>query len=180
MKTFEINKDAVFVLRIAPMTIFNQFVFDMNNRLQHLDKDRRLKIVSRVVCDLENTDIFTPIHKMCNDYDDLLDSQEAIACENALSREDRIKELQVFYSGSLDDEDTIEKERITRTRCGRTDLHDAVSMNDLEMIRKLIVEDHADVNVKDNNGHTPIHIAILEENEAAISLFRELGHLPAA
>lgn len=162
----------------------NEFVFESNNRLRNLPLEKRKKIIDRVIDNLNNIDFFTPLHEMCDDddYDDdfglILESRAGVDDEH----EKRIKSLQLFYSGhpeiqSDDDdyEEIVQKEKNAISRCGRTDLHDAVLMNDLDMIRSILTEGNVDLNSKDNNGRTALQVAFLEENMTVIALFKELG-----
>lgn len=161
--------------------MFNQFVFDLNNRLQTLEPKKRQRIIERILKDLSHTDVFTPLHKMTSDLDYLDDDNDNKnnitfdALEN--DRELRISKLQEKYNIKPDKQtkEILEREKVVRTRCGRTDLHDAVSMGDLGLIRKLVVEDKIDPSIKDNNGHTAVHIAVLEQNSEVIELLKELN-----
>jgi hypothetical protein len=165
-----------------PLHQFNSFVFDLNNRLQHLPLEVRQRQMKKVLDDLSGTLTFTPPEDLADPEDDFEDEQENIACENAMGREDRIKQLINFYGvqGDTDEseEEALEREHVVKKRCGKTDLHEAVMMGDLPLIRQLISEG-ADVNAKNNNGHTAIYLAFLEENEAVIGLLRELGIISA-
>ncbi len=54
---------------------------------------------------------------------------------------------------------------------GRTELHDAVGEGDVRKIRKLLKQDLSLVNAVDREARTPLHLALLlQENEAAIEL----------
>jgi len=160
---------------------FNSFVFDLNNRLQHLPLEVRQRYMRKTMEDLEGTFIFTPANELEDPEDEFEEEKEALACDNAMSREDRIKELTAFYGvkgDEFEDEEEIqEREYSVKKRCGKTDLHEAVLMGDLVLIEQLI-EDGADVHAKNNNGHTAIYLAFLEENEAVIALLRKMKVLP--
>jgi len=171
----------VFYERQRVVEQFNFFVLSLNNRLQHLPADVRQRRMKKIMSDLERlpdgeeSHIFTPLDMLADD--DWDDATENIACENAMGREKRIKQLQSFYNGSEDEateEVEQEREHAVKVRCGKTDLHDAVLMGDCDLIRRLIA-DGADIHAKNNNGQTAVYLAFLEENEAVIEVFRELG-----
>ena len=162
---------------------FNSFVFDLNNRLQHLPLEVRQRYIEKALADLSGTLVFADPNDLVDpNEEDSEDEQETAAFDNTMSREERIKELTAFYGVKGDEdedaEEVQEREHTIKKRCGKTDLHDAVLMGDLPLIEQLI-SDGADVNAKNNNGHTAIYLAFLEENEAVIALFRELGVIPS-
>lgn len=161
---------------------FNHFVFELNNRIQHLPFEVRQQRMKQIIEDVERLEdgeeshIFTPLCLLCDDDND---DTEELACENAVAREQRIRELQAFYNvpGEIDEEEQ-ERELAIKNRCGKTDLHDAVLMGDCDLIRTLI-QNGADINAKNNNGQTAVYLAFLEENEEVISLLRELKVIPS-
>jgi ankyrin repeat protein len=59
-------------------------------------------------------------------------------------------------------------------RFGRTPLHEAILMNDLETIRSLLNENKYLMS-RDNNGHTPLDLARLEENIVVIKMIMEFS-----
>ncbi|MFW6173767.1 MAG: ankyrin repeat domain-containing protein [Elusimicrobiota bacterium] len=93
------------------------------------------------------------------------------------SREERIKYWQEYYKDKnvFPSEDMISTEEIdNRGDFGRTALHNAVLQNDTDNIKEL-VQQGADVTIKDNSGNTPYRLALLEDCEDAIKALEELG-----
>jgi hypothetical protein len=155
---------------------FNTFVLGMNHNLRKYDVEKRKRILSKIVADLENTDIFSRLAD--EETDDDFESEEGIDTSEIVHlKEEIILEKQREYGiepdGPMSEEDN--KERFIRQQqWGKRPLHEAVAASDLAGIRKLVVEG-ADVTEVDNNGHTPLYLAVLEENHEVVALFKELG-----
>ena len=176
MQTVNLINSHILSIGIAEVTSFNLFVFQLNNRRQHDSKEMRHRIIGRVIEDLSDTDIFTPLYKMSSD-DGFESESELIACENDLIREKRIKDLQDHYNVEGVSDEVLEQERILASRCGKTDLHEAVSARDAESVRRILEEGNADLDVKDNNGYTAAHAAVVEGYGEIVELFKDKGLL---
>jgi hypothetical protein len=60
---------------------------------------------------------------------------------------------------------------LTTTRYGRTPLHEAIAMRNIELIKQYLKEGKY-LDKKDNNGHTPIEMVYYEGYKEALSLFK--------
>ena len=98
--------------------------------------------------------------------------------QKPLSREDRVNNWMAYYrdveatTGEYVFETTGDTEE--RHEFGRTELHRAVHVCDLEKIKELI-KNGVDTNVKDNSGFTAYMQALLDDKQETINLFQELG-----
>jgi len=102
--------------------------------------------------------------------------------EVELTQDERINILQKRYQDHGEETGEWvfppdEQESEERGKYGRTPLHIAVMEDDIEEIRELI-ENGADVNMRDNSGMTPFVYALLEGKTEIIKLFEELGVAP--
>ena len=59
---------------------------------------------------------------------------------------------------------------------GRSFLHNAIINNDIESVKELLLDADIDVNTQDNEGNTPLHFAVLKDNNNII--IELLGHKP--
>ena len=66
---------------------------------------------------------------------------------------------------------TAQKSIKVTTRYGRTPLHEAIAMRDINLVKKYLKSDKY-LKETDNNGHTPIEMAFYEEYEEALALFK--------
>jgi len=98
--------------------------------------------------------------------------------QKPLSREDRVSNWMEYYRGveASTGEYVFEQTGTTEERheFGRTELHRAVYVCDLEKIKEL-VKKGIDTTVKDNSGFTAYMQALLDDKQEAINLFQELG-----
>jgi len=146
-------------------------------RLQGLSLEKRKKIIGESVERMTRLGIFEPLHLSWEDDDDEFVIQDDEAVEAASRLKDRNAQIRMKQIAlkikPMEGEDDV-SEASSDYRWGRTQLHEAVAMNDIVMAEKLIKEGH-DITAKDNNGHTPIHIAVIEENKEMIVMFRQVG-----
>jgi hypothetical protein len=69
------------------------------------------------------------------------------------------------------DDSSLTEQPIRVTRYGRTPLHEAIAMRDIELVKKYIKRGQF-IDVKDNNDHTPLQMAFYEDYTEAIALFK--------
>lgn len=158
------------------MFVFNRFIFNLNNRLQHHSLKKRLYMIQKIIKDLDTTEILKSI-----ELDDDISSR-TIKFNNILKHDQSIVNLKKkhgTYTGEINNE-IIETERIARNRCGDNDMHEAVKMGDVGLIKHIYKTNPSSIDKKNNNGHNPIYVAFLEENEDAINIFREMGLIPGS
>jgi hypothetical protein len=65
-----------------------------------------------------------------------------------------------------------EEECVVYTRYGRSPLHEAIAMKDINLVLKYVQEGKYNT-LKDNNGHTPVEMAKQENYLEAIELFKK-------
>jgi len=159
------------------MLASNRFVFKLNQRLQHVPTSKRLNMIQKIMEDLEPTGILNPI-----DFEEEILEHSSISFNNILGREDRIINLEKKHGTFNRDvyEEDNEQKRISRSRCGGSDMHDAVKMGDIDLIKRIYKSDPSSMEQKNNNGHTPIYVAFLEENKEVINAFREMKLIPGS
>jgi len=102
-----------------------------------------------------------------NDIEDVDESDQR---ERMVSRKQA--EYEAMLGSDLDSEESEEKTPMDRW--GRSPLHECVIQDDLEACKKLISEG-ADVKARDNNGHSPVQLAFLEERVSFIAFFRSIN-----
>ena len=160
------------------MNTRNATLFRLNNRLQSVDTNKRKRVMGRIIADYDEMGIFDPIE---DDDDFDFETSCERADDNDRIIEDRVVEKEQHYNIARDSRGMSEdREREVRQRCGKTDMHEAVLMRDFEMIRRIYESDPDSVKVKNNSGHTPITVAVIEEDAEMISLFKELGAIADA
>ena len=153
------------------MFVFNLFYLQIKKRIDARDYDEDLKsrILNKIIANVEESGIFDPPTADFED-EDFEDLEEEADTEFGciVSREDLIKQKQIEY-GII----SVPKPDV-QGKYGRERLHEAVSMGDLELVRRYLDEGD-DASKKDNNGNTPYDLSILLENEDMINLFEEFG-----
>lgn len=145
------------------MSILNTFLLNLDRGLTKYPSEDRERMRTRILDDLKKDDILHPSYTallLGPDDDDEISISEI--------REERVKVKQKELRIPPD-------ESKVKYKYGRTQLHEAVVISDLELIRRLLRENHS-VYVKDNNGNTPVDHAILDENIEVLSIFKEFGH----
>lgn len=106
------------------------------------------------------------INQMTDDAVDL-DSDEEVSfmtvIKHGMKRDEQIKVLYEFYKDKnfFSEEEKINIDDINlKGKFGRTKLHNAVLEDKIDEVKRL-VEEKADFNIKDNNGHTALTLARL-------------------
>lgn len=145
----------------------NRLVLRLNGRLKHLDLSSRQRIIGRVIADLDDIGVLSPNDEMEMEMDYGNTEYPVL-----LNSDERIRREQIRMG--IEPEETTEIE-IPNNRYGRTDAHEAVLINDVSLVRKLASEHPEYFSVKDNNGRTPVSVALSEENDQMIDLFKSLG-----
>jgi hypothetical protein len=151
--------------------IFNRYYIFMLKRFEKLDGKTRRRMLQQLICKNKSDPIFTPL---CEDEIGLgdwgLDTYQE-------KKERRIRDLQCKYGdcfwGDNTDADQIKIHDI-KGRWGRTPLHEAVIAEDLEEMEQL-VQKGENVKIRDNNGHTPMQMAIFHSKKEVIERLNELG-----
>lgn len=173
------------------MQTLNYFMLHINKRLENVEFTKRNRIIRKAIKDLEDTEIFTPLYE----YDDELDSvtfDEESGIDESLvyqfqpqpvdrtsiyeldSREDNILKWQQYYNP----EDDVKEQQPIKSdrRRGNTDLHEAVAIGDTEMIYTLL-DQGENPHEKNDSGQTPIYLAIVENNQMILNIFREKNYI---
>lgn len=150
------------------MFIENEFIRDSNRRLKNLPLDKRKIVHERAYADLKDLGIFDPL--VCPDDDIFYEDNDYIDIDT------RIRQQQMAYGIEPDDEviASNEEKQLIKHRHGKTDLHRAVEMGNIEEAQRLIKEGWNPL-AEDNNGHNCITIASLEENIPMLEMFRDEG-----
>jgi ankyrin repeat protein len=158
------------------MIISNIFVFQLNNRLQHLDLKTRQDRMKKILGDLSGTGILDPLP--LDDEDTPVDLPSILA-HNLGQREDRLH-LQMTEKANHqnwqieeDPEETAE-ELEWRSRGGRNDAHDAIIQGDVEALEAICRKQPNLLEERDSEGHTPIYYALVEQSPKVLKLLRKL------
>tara|TARA_Y100000310_G_scaffold111606_1_gene110008 strand:- start:13597 stop:14100 length:504 start_codon:yes stop_codon:yes gene_type:complete len=163
--------------------MFNTFILAVEKKVQSrgLPLEQKQRILRKIVENTFSSDIFTPagfsfLFDTDNDNDNAQYEAEALAAVEGnivpLDMEERIRQKQLDLGISPDEDPTGVGESYT-LRWGRSRLHEAVSMRDLASIR-IFLQEGDDPGVKDNNNRTPYEMAIMQEQQDIIDLFKEL------
>jgi len=150
------------------MHYVNEFVLILDRQLAHYPAEQRHHLRDRILDDLTSTtDILKPIDW---GYEDSSENDELD--QPIVNIKDRILKKQEELQIEPEPEIPIVK----INRWGRSDLHEAIAISDLEAIKSSLAQ-KKDIHSKDNNGNTPLDFAMLEANDEVIALFREAGLL---
>ena len=135
-----------------------------------LSREQKVDILCKIFKDISSTEILHPysfLFDKIDEIDELAEEREADCI--ALSTEERIRNKQIELGI---EPDSPEDESI-KLPYGRTRLHEAVVMQDEQMVRLFISEDD-DSFSEDNNGNTPYDLALLNNNKDMILLLESL------
>jgi len=137
-----------------------KIIFDKSNKEERANRLRQIKEHKERF--LKDKNLRTA-YKFClpqisSDARVRLKRQELIG-KNIL-KPDKEDELEVF-----------EIEHLEQNRYGRTPLHEAIAIRDLELVKQYISQG-VHLETKDNNGHTPKEMAYYEGYEEALKVFR--------
>lgn len=151
------------------MMLENEFVRDSNKRLSAIPLELRKRVQERALAGL----------RLIGAFDPLFDAEDEIFSDDfdeAADKEWRIRQQQISHGIEPDDEVVVsdEERQLIKHRHGKTDLHRAVEMGNVQEAMRLIKEGWNPLSV-DNNGHDCIVIASLEENMEMLEMFRDEG-----
>jgi len=156
------------------MLVLNRFMLILDCQLSKYPDPDRHRIRDAIIRDLiQTTNIFDSLEDMDDDdydYDDWVSEQQEMSpavCTKEARVLEKQRELKI---------DIVAETVAPKRRWGRSDLHEAVAMSDLDTVHRLLSEGQ-DVNVRDNNGNTPLDFAMLEANQEVIAVFRAAGYL---
>jgi len=137
-----------------------------------LSREQKVDILCKIFKDISSTEILHPysssfLFDKIDEIDELAEEREADCI--ALSTEERIRNKQI----ELGIEPDSPEDESVKLPYGRTRLHEAVVMQDEQMVRLFISEDD-DSFSEDNNGNTPYDLALLNNNKDMILLLESL------
>jgi len=168
-------------------SIKNEYVLILNKHLANRTYEVRSRLIDKIIEDIEQTgllnspefedddwDLNTPIglQETENEEADQFAQSEKIA---SFSSDERVarKRQELIEAGIIKKKKVKKKvvKPLSVTRFGRNALHEAVVANDLETVKRLLRNGIAQ-NQKDNNGNTPMDLALLEENFEAVKILK--------
>jgi len=167
-------------------SVKNEYILILNQKLANKTFEERQRFITKILEDIEPSgileeptfeddvwDLNTPIGLQENEEADKFAKVEEIAVLDSDERVRRKRE-ELITAGII--KPTKKKQKIVEEslikRFGRNALHEAVLANDLNTVKKLLQNGVAR-DERDNNGNTPMDIALLEENIEAIKILKD-------
>lgn len=157
-------------------TISNRFlqILHKSERINRLDKEKKKEIIDKIMTDIDDMGLFDiPTEKEEDMFINAEYESDILFREKRQCLNERVKQKQVelgLYSG--DNEKEVEK----HSSYGRTPLHEAVALRDIESIRKYVIKGKY-LTEKDNNGNTAYAMAFYGRYTEVINLFNELRRI---
>lgn len=174
----------------------NHFLQTLYNNMNHLPREKKINYIKKILLDVEDLNIFEDEIDWEDDkwFELEYESEVEFNIDNKktsdnkkyqnediglnrekLIRDKRIELSQDSRSGVILEGDEMEEYIPTinpKITHGRSPLHEAIAMRDIESIKKYIKENKY-LDAKDNNGNTPYQMAYQEGYEEVVNLFKE-------
>lgn len=154
--------------------VSNRFlqILNKSERINKLGKNKKKKVINRIMVDMNKIGLFDISQEDTDtQFDEIeLEVDKFFGDKNYLKVNDRIKRKQIELG--LCDKNDNNKEDNNKSY-GRTPLHEAISLRDIESIKKYL-EQGKYLKEKDHNGNTAYAMAFYEKYNEAIKLFKEL------
>jgi len=128
------------------------------SKFSKLPVNKKRKLIQKVLTDSSMKEILEPINMYIPPEDCIVDETENTPFIIKMKNKNKNKKLLV----------TEEKE-VVFNRWGRSSLHEAVLVNDVNLVQNLLETD-VNVYLTDNNGQTPLDLALLEEKREIVNL----------
>ena len=148
---------------------YNRFYLEIEKRISshQFVAEKRIRLINKIFADINKTDILN------DDYSTTAfeDTEDEINAELAINSETRIKEKQLELGITPDDPPEKHLDKI-KLPYGRSRLHEAVIMQDIQFISQFLSEGE-DPSATDNNGNTPYDLALLNNYVEVIALLEK-------
>lgn len=126
------------------------------SKFSKLPVNKKRKLIQKVLTDSSMKEILEPINTYIPPEDCIIEETEntPFIIKNKNKKSLIIKEEEVIFN-----------------RWGRSSLHEAVLVNDINLVQNLLETD-VNVYLTDNNGQTPLDLALLEEKREIVNLLK--------
>ena len=164
----------------------NKFIQIIHKNLSEKDaeKKNRLKKIKKILDDIEQIGLFDELDYEYNHFEDIEILADMVFCEKEEKRDEQIlnvasisverirkKQVELGIKPSTDEE-ILAAEISDFSRYGRSPLHEAIAMREIDLISQYVKEKKY-LLIRDNNGNTPQQMAIQENYREAIEIFEE-------
>lgn len=137
-----------------------------------IEPEKKEKLLTKIMAGHEAAGVFDPPDFSTTEDDETVDVDFMTSDERILNKQIELSEKCPGLGITIGIPKRKHDPNVTRF--GRSIVHEAVLLDDLDLLKQLI-NNGEDIHRTDNNGHTPLQIAIMEEKDEIVMYLASLN-----